>query len=613
MKSILAKICVKWVYDQLTLLVAIFSQDNGGAQNLSLAEPILGFMAFGLGLIVGVILLYACLKIFSVKGTANKSSLENNAATRLVSMDDNSQIAATTSSHDLAYVAPLINSVIKNVINSQFVLKDRLQFSSVLQTPLRESIEQLRMISDHLQSNPLTFEHNIPCDTPHHGCAVVKSTSSDTFCEAKSIVLTQVQFVETCLLGSNVHIQLGKQANANVALSAHYLQKALREILLNAVKHNHNSYPLLITVDTFLENGYFVIIVTDNGHGIAYSVTNMLALNKGNFKVDTGQSKTLYNVTNLSTIQDNLMRKNGSLSVTSARGFLTKVTLRLPLSNTVYRADSASYPISHLLNSNIQAYRNKPPFLVLISSNELLRLDCMQAFDQEYKVVQVKAMEESLEFMQLHKPQCLLIDADCGIEAAIEVQNWLQQSPTLNDIPVLVIGNSVDKSGQLSVLQAGISAIVSKPIDYAEVNIILKNLLAEKLKMALLVEEEIANYHLRLNADLTFDDKDAVIFLSKFNQVLEQHYTNDNFKRPTAAEVMSMTEKTLSRRLSQHYALGFTDVLRKFRLEKAKQKIASGEKVTNTAYDTGFSSPSYFAKCFKSEYGFSPSLLNKKA
>ena len=56
---------------------------------------------------------------------------------------------------------------------------------------------------------------------------------------------------------------------------------------------------------------------------------------------------------------------------------------------------------------------------------------------------------------------------------------------------------------------------------------------------------------------------------------------------------------------------GYTpvDLLRKARLEKARQMLLTTDlSVSEVAYKVGFTSPSYFSKCFKDEYGIVPGV-----
>jgi AraC-like DNA-binding protein len=102
------------------------------------------------------------------------------------------------------------------------------------------------------------------------------------------------------------------------------------------------------------------------------------------------------------------------------------------------------------------------------------------------------------------------------------------------------------------------------------------------------------------------------IFIEKLNEVLEKKYTDTSTTVNTVAKAMAMSERQLFRKLKSILGATPTDYLRRFRLEKACLLLAQGQSAINTTFDTGFSSQSYFSKCFKSEYGCTPSDFQKQ-
>ena len=100
-------------------------------------------------------------------------------------------------------------------------------------------------------------------------------------------------------------------------------------------------------------------------------------------------------------------------------------------------------------------------------------------------------------------------------------------------------------------------------------------------------------------------------FIENFNQTLEEKYTDTSITVNTIARAMAMSERQLFRKLKSVLGITPTEYLRRFRLEKACLLLAKGESAINTAFDAGFSSQSYFGKCFKNEYGYPPSEFKK--
>ena len=92
--------------------------------------------------------------------------------------------------------------------------------------------------------------------------------------------------------------------------------------------------------------------------------------------------------------------------------------------------------------------------------------------------------------------------------------------------------------------------------------------------------------------------KKQKIFIDKLNQALEEQYTDTSITVNTIARAIAMSERQLFRKLKSVLGMTPTEYLRRFRLEKACLLLAQGQSATNTAFDAGFSSQSYFGKCF---------------
>ena len=96
-------------------------------------------------------------------------------------------------------------------------------------------------------------------------------------------------------------------------------------------------------------------------------------------------------------------------------------------------------------------------------------------------------------------------------------------------------------------------------------------------------------------------------FLERFRNILQQHLGDADFNVERIGEEMGMSRVQLYRKIKSLTGTTPVELLRKARLARGKQMLETTDKsVSEIAYDTGFSAPSYFAKCFKDEYGVSP-------
>jgi AraC-like DNA-binding protein len=77
------------------------------------------------------------------------------------------------------------------------------------------------------------------------------------------------------------------------------------------------------------------------------------------------------------------------------------------------------------------------------------------------------------------------------------------------------------------------------------------------------------------------------------------------------AQFMLISERQLQRKLNALFDQSFTDYLRKYRSRQSAALMKSGPQIGQICDQTGFNSPSYFAKYFKAEFGVTPKQYQK--
>lgn len=105
---------------------------------------------------------------------------------------------------------------------------------------------------------------------------------------------------------------------------------------------------------------------------------------------------------------------------------------------------------------------------------------------------------------------------------------------------------------------------------------------------------------------LTFSLPDEDLILNLFSR-LEEKYSDPGFDVAEYAQAMGMSQPQLYRKTVALTGQSCNNLLKEFRLKKALQFLKTQRhSVSQVTYDTGFASPSYFTKCFKSRFGLLP-------
>lgn len=105
---------------------------------------------------------------------------------------------------------------------------------------------------------------------------------------------------------------------------------------------------------------------------------------------------------------------------------------------------------------------------------------------------------------------------------------------------------------------------------------------------------------------LTPSPQDEALLESLFN-ILEKNWQDSDFTILHFCKKMSMSKSQLYRKTTALWNLAPSQLLQEFRLVKAKDLLKSQSgNIAQTTFDSGFTSPSYFTKCFKKKFGLLP-------
>jgi len=102
-------------------------------------------------------------------------------------------------------------------------------------------------------------------------------------------------------------------------------------------------------------------------------------------------------------------------------------------------------------------------------------------------------------------------------------------------------------------------------------------------------------------------DNNNSTLLEDVQNCIEEHLDDNQFSIGTICLYVGLSERQLQRSLKKIINQTPIQFVRSVRLQRAKEMLLDQpDKISDIAFHTGFFSPSYFSKCFKAEFGISP-------
>lgn len=191
-----------------------------------------------------------------------------------------------------------------------------------------------------------------------------------------------------------------------------------------------------------------------------------------------------------------------------------------------------------------------------------------------------------------------------AVNAAIEIQSKFRtfREGTQDDKMLLKIG-----------LNAGIP--VTKKQLIFEDTIKLAERMCEIVQGEVIVSTEVRDLYKGENANSFVKGKNIFIlsrededFLNRLLDFIELNWTNVNLKVDDFIKPMGCSKSQLYRKIISLTGESLNTVVKEYRLTRALKLLNKNSgNISEIAFETGFSSPSYFSKCFQKRYGHLPS------
>lgn len=96
-------------------------------------------------------------------------------------------------------------------------------------------------------------------------------------------------------------------------------------------------------------------------------------------------------------------------------------------------------------------------------------------------------------------------------------------------------------------------------------------------------------------------------FVDLLIETLANHWHNPDFGIANFCQIMSISKPQLYRKCIAITSMSPNTLLREYRLLQSLDLLRNQDRnISETTFDTGFSSPSYFTKCFQKRFGLQP-------
>ena len=246
------------------------------------------------------------------------------------------------------------------------------------------------------------------------------------------------------------------------------------------------------------------------------------------------------------------------------------------------------------------------PAVLVIDDNADIRNYVKTLLAEEYHVLDAPEAATGIRLAMKYVPDVIVSDVMMpgmdGVECCRRLKTELQ---TCHVPVILLTACSLDEQ-RIQGYNGGADSYISKPFNSQLLLSRIRNLIDSRRQL----RQFFGDNQTLAKENICDIDKD---FVSRFKSLVEEKMRDPELNVEDLGKDMGLSRVQLYRKLKSLTNYAPNELLRQARLKKATSLLASSEMtVAEIAYEVGFSSPSYFTKCYKEQFGESPTDFLKR-
>ena len=427
-------------------------------------------------------------------------------------------------------------------------------------------------------------------------------------------------------LAATHKVSLTLEAGHALAIKADYykVERICYNLISNALKYNKPGGT--VTVSLTSRDGKAVISVADTGIGM--SKANAQHAFEKFFRARQGGGGT---GVGLAIVKAFAELHGGSVSVNSVEGEGSKFVVELPLSPAdTLPSQTDTLPSPHEgrepdtqrqgkewtgsvnvdIDDTIKASQTQSPgeggdglarpIILVVDDNADVRQYVAGILADNYDVRQAADGKEGLDAALKDVPDLIVCDVMMPVMDGLEMCRHVKRETATSHVPVILLTSNTQENQRAEGYDCGADAYITKPFSSKVLLSRVRNLLENRKRLKYI-------YGTAADAQEPEPADADSRFMADFRRVVGEHIADSSMSVETISTALGLSRVQMYRKVKQLTGQSPVEIIRITRLKRAEHLLKTTNRtVSEISYDVGFSSPSYFSKCFKDYFGRQP-------
>jgi signal transduction histidine kinase/ligand-binding sensor domain-containing protein/DNA-binding response OmpR family regulator len=249
------------------------------------------------------------------------------------------------------------------------------------------------------------------------------------------------------------------------------------------------------------------------------------------------------------------------------------------------------------------------PVLLIVEDNADVRHYIRGNLNKDYGILEAADGDDGWRKAIEQMPDVIVSDVMMPKMDGFRLCDKLKTDERTSHIPVILLTAKALGSDKIEGFQTGADDYIMKPFEQEELKARIGNLIEQRKR----IHEHFKKHGL-------FEIKEEHItpldqkFLRNTVAIITKHISDASFGVESLASEMAVSRSLLLKKVEALIGEPPHELIKRTRLNKAAKLIESKfGNMSEIALEVGFNNPSYFAECFKKQFGISPSQYHRNS
>ncbi len=389
------------------------------------------------------------------------------------------------------------------------------------------------------------------------------------------------------------------------------MESAIDNLLSNALKFTSRGGNILMSVVRGEESAdmlYVDIKVEDTGCGISEDelpkIFNRYFCGESARNINLGGTGI-----GLDLVKQAVEQHKGHISVTSTPGKGSCFTIRLSTmkSDALALKNSTGEETDSLYSLSQVWQHNRKPNILLVEDNPDIRDLLVASLGRDYVLFTAEEGEAGLDVLKSEKIDLVVTDIAMPGMDGLTMSRTIRNSLDTAFLPIIVLTGKDDAQTRIQSYEYA-DAFIAKPFDINYLNgVIIKLLIKHEQYLERIRRQKVTTPQAE---DVESPDEN---FLREMMAIVSAHIDDSEFTASVLHEESHWSEKQIYRKIKQLTGKTVSEFIRDVRMDKAAAYLAQGKlTVKEVMFKVGYTTQSYFTKCFKEKFGILPSEYTQR-